>query len=64
MANVRSPLGSLHVAHTSDGVPLTVYAAPSVSLASIGPDSWPQAGCTIQDPHWPWYLERLDVGRK
>lgn len=64
MKGVRSPLGALYIAHTGDGVPLTVAEAPGTSLADVGPDSWPQTDCTIADPHWPWYLERMDVGRR
>lgn len=57
-------LGTLAIRHTGEGVPLTVVRAEGVTLDALAPEHWPRAGVTIAQPAWPWYLERLDVGKK
>lgn len=34
------------------------------TLAALAPEHWPRSGVTIAQPAWPWYLERMDVGKK
>jgi len=57
-------LDSLSIKHTGEGVPLTVVRAEGATLAALAPEHWPRSGVTIAQPAWPWYLERLDVGKK
>ncbi|PRW20583.1 putative acetyltransferase isoform X2 isoform A [Chlorella sorokiniana] len=57
-------LDSLAIQHTGEGVPFTVVRAEGASLAVLEPEHWPRSGVTIAQPAWPWYLERMDVGKK
>ena len=60
----RLRLSSLAIWHTGEGVPLTIVQAEGVTLDALAPQHWPRAGVTIAQPAWPWYLERMDVGKR
>lgn len=38
--------------------------AMQVSIRCMGPDSWPQRGITLADPAVPFYIERMDTGKR
>lgn len=59
MAGMR--LSTLRIAHTGEGVPLTVVSA-SCALAAMDPAYWPARGVLIAKPPVPFYLEPMAVG--